>query len=615
MKLFKEFPPIATQEWEQKLIADLKGKDYQKTLVWKNDEGIDVKPYYRAENIEGFSVQDEQPGVFPYTRGNQEKGNNWYIRHDIEVTDFAAANKRVLDLVSKRGVNSIGFHIKTEWQPEDLKQLLKGIPDEVELNFQLACTFGSLFSALTQYAQSEGRSLKKMHVSEEKDPFQCSLRVGRVTKTREEHIQRLKLRFEEQIETFQDTRVLSVKANVYNSCGASIVQELALGLAHGVEYLDILTDGGVSAETFAKGIKFHFSVGTNFFMEIAKLRAARRLWAGILTSCGCPEEAAKMNIHCTTSTWNKTLYDPHVNMLRTQTEAMAAAIGGTGSLTVAPFNSHFSEPSALSERIAVNQQLLLKEESSFDKVADPSAGSYYVEMLTEAIAQKAWEFFLQIQEEGGFLSALKKEFIQKQINQVKEKRDRDIAFRKQSLLGTNQFPNLDEKLSFELSEELLIPANEQKEDAEFESLKPYRGAMAFEALRYRTEKSRKEPKVFMLTFGHSTMRSARSQFATNFFAIAGFKTIDNNGFATPEEGAEAALQAGANITVLCSSDEEYLPAVKSIAATLHSKTIVAIAGYPKADMEAIQQEGVKHFIHVKSNVLEELKNFQKILGC
>jgi methylmalonyl-CoA mutase len=411
-------------------------------------------------------------------------------------------------------------------------------------------------------------------------------------------------------------RVIGVHGKIFANSGSSIVQELAFSLAQGAEYLTQFTELGVNIDDVAKTIKFNFGIGNNYFMEIAKLRAARLLWAQIVKAYNPASDcAAKLIAHCETSRYNKTIYDPHVNMLRTQTEAMSAALGGAHSITVLPFNAIYEEPSNLSERVARNQQILLKEESYLDKVSDPAAGSYYIENLTASIVEQAWKLFLTIQEKGGFIAAFREGFIQKEIKDMAAKRDLNIALRRENLLGTNQFPNFNEKITAEFDGSLFESIDLTEEDAEVETLKPYRAAQAFEALRYTTDvysKTNNRPVVFMLTIGNLAMRKARSQFSCNFFAVAGFIVIDNNGFDTVEEGVTAAKDAGADIIVLCSSDEEYAELAPK-AADLLEDEILVIAGAPACQKE-LEEKGITNFISMKSNILVELKVYQTKLG-
>jgi methylmalonyl-CoA mutase len=348
-------------------------------------------------------------------------------------------------------------------------------------------------------------------------------------------------------------------------------------------------------------------------MEIAKFRAARLLWAQIVKQyepkCDC---ACKMIINASTSTYNQTLFDSYVNLLRSQTEAMSAALGGVHSMVVTPFDAPYEKATDFSERIARNQQLLIKEESHFDRIVDPSAGSYYIEHLTDALAQEAWKIFLKIEDEGGFLEAVKKGIVQDDINATNVKRHGDAAKRKEFLLGTNQFPNFTEKSEGKRAQGTACCCHDDGCEPTFKKLETTRLAADFEDLRIHTEET-KVPIAFMLTIGNLAMRQARAQFSCNFLACAGYKVIDNLGFKTVEEGVDAALKANADIVVICSSDDEYaeyaIPAFKY----LNGRAMFVVAGAP-ACMDDLKAAGIENFIHVRCNVLDTLKEYNQKLG-
>lgn len=635
IKLFTEFPPVSTEAWEAQIVTDLKGKDYDKTLVWKTNEGFNVRPYYRAENIEGLNITENLPGQFPYVRGKQVKGNQWLVRQDITVTDYKAANTKALEILNK-GVNSLGFVFENcvEISVSDLKVLLNDICLEAaEVNFEMACKKGALLKSLAAYVKEEKYDAEKVRFSVNHDPIGRFTLRGKFCSNETEVFAKAK----ENIETvngFCNTRVIGVNGKNFNNAGSSIVQELGFSLAIGAEYLTKLTEAGLDAGQVAPKIRFNFGVGSNYFMELAKLRAARLLWANIVKAyapkCFCDKDckcegdckddiclcACAMNIHCETSTWNKTIYDPYVNMLRTQTEAMSAILGGTDSLTVLPFDVVYEQPTEFAERIARNQQALLKEEAHFDKIADPASGSYYIETLTTSIAEQAWKLFLDVQEKGGFIAAFRAGFVQAQVKEMADKRRKAVATRRENLLGVNQFPNFNEKLDTELCDCLFKVEDQTAEGAEVETLKTFRGAQQFEAIRYATDKfakSNKRPKAYMLTIGNLAMRKARAQFACNFFAVAGYEVVDNNGFETAEEGVKAALEAKADIVVICSSDDEYAELAPAAFKALNGKAIFVVAGAP-ACTEELKAVGIENFINVKTNLLEALASYnQKVL--
>lgn len=613
-KLFADFAPVTTDEWEAKINADLKGKDYERALVWKTWEGFNVRPYYRQENLESLNYLDTLPGEFPYVRGNKKTGNDWLIRQNIFISDFKSANKKALEILGK-GVNSIGFYFNDceNMTKEDLGVLLKDIClESAEINLVCPDDSSNCAQLFAEYV-AEGKWVNNnVTASASIDPIGTYVLKGKFEKDAFTKLQAVV----EKAKILPKFRVIGVHGKFFANSGSSIVQELAFSLAQGAEYLTQLTELGMNADDAAKSIKFNFGIGNNYFMEIAKLRAARLLWAQIVKAYG-PENdcSAKLIAHSETNRYNLTIYDPHVNMLRTQTEAMSAALGGAHSITVLPFNAIYETPTEFSERIARNQQILLKEESYLDKVSDPAAGSYYIENLTDSLVKQAWSLFLTIQEKGGFLAAFAEGFIQKEIKAMATKRDLNIALRRENLLGTNQFPNFTEKITAEFDGSIFEPVDLTVKDAEVETLKPYRGAQAFEALRYSTDvfsKTNKRPVAFMLTIGNLTFRKARAQFSCNFFAVAGFTVIDNNGFNTIDEGVAAAKAANADIVVLCSSDEEYAELAQKAAELLENEILV-VAGAPACQAE-LEARGIKNFISVKSNILEELEAYQENLG-
>jgi methylmalonyl-CoA mutase len=300
-------------------------------------------------------------------------------------------------------------------------------------------------------------------------------------------------------------------------------------------------------------------------------------------------------------------------MLRGTTESMSATIAGIDSLTVTPFNNAFEKATDFSDRIARNTQILLKEESYFDKIVDPAGGSYYIEILTNSIAEHAWKLFQEIESKGGYIEAFKAGFIQGKVNETANKRNLNIASRREILLGTNQYPNALEKADAKITAEAITFKTSKRTDAIAEPIKPYRGAEQLELLRLKTDKAKVTPVVFLLAIGDLTMRKARAGFASGFFACAGFKVIDNLGFNTVDEGVKAALDQKASIVVVCSSDDEYPVVATAVFEKLNGKAITVVAGYP-ASVEELKSKGIKHFIHMKSNLIETLQGFQKELG-
>ncbi|MEI6695417.1 MAG: methylmalonyl-CoA mutase family protein [Bacteroidota bacterium] len=618
-KLFSEFPPVTTPEWEAVIHADLKGADYEKKLVWETLEGIKVKPYYRAEDLENLSFLKANPGEAPYVRGNKTQNNSWDIRQDIDTKDIGKANAVALDAV-KRGATSIGFKVKEVKTANDMATLLNGIDvTKVKINFISSRSYPLSLDLFLGFLKANNVDTQKVWGSINFDPFSYLLLHGDYYTTFENNLVEAEYLLHLCEKSLPNFKVITVNGHFFHNAGASLVQELAFTLASANEYLYKLISKGNNIDKLCPNFIFSFAIGSNYFMEIAKIRAARLLWAKIVEQYHpIQQESMQVFVHNTTSIWNKTVYDPYVNMLRTTTEAMSAAIGGADSITILPFDEIFKETDDFSSRIARNQQIILKEESYLDKIIDPSAGSYYIENLTNAIAAFAWDLFRKIESMGGFAEAVKTEFIQTEIEKTAQIRDMELSSRKTTLLGTNQYPNLTETMFDKIQE---IEVETKIKPSKYRKLQIYRAAEAFEEIRLATEiyvnDGMKKPIVFLLAYGNLAMRKARATFATNFLGCAGYEIIDSNGFSTAVEGAKAALEAKADIVVLCSSDEEYpeiVPVIATVLKSANANINITIAGYPKEHIADLKAMGVDQFIHVKSDVISTLKAYHEFLG-
>ncbi len=607
-KLFDQFPATTYDEWRAKVEADLKGADFDKKLVWRTNEGFNVQPVYRREDIKDLQTTNSLPGEYPYVRGTRTD-NDWLTRQEIVAESAEEANSIALDVLNK-GVTSLGFCVK-EATADEVATLLKDIHvPSVEVNFTCCPNKAqALAEVLVKFLQEKGWA-DDFRGSIDYNPLRKALRHGAGNVSDEVVAQAKKL--VETVAPVKGLRVLSVDSNVLSNAGAYIFQELGYALAWGADWMTLLTDAGLDATEVARRIKFNMGVSSNFFMEIAKFRAARMLWAEIVRqynpSCPCAE---KMMCHAVTSRFNQTIYDAYVNLLRSQTEAFSAAVAGVDSMTVTPFDVAYKKPDEFSERIARNQQFLLKEESHMDKVIDPAGGSYYVETLTVSIAQQAWKLFLDVEENGSFFKQVNEGLVQKAVNASCEKRHTDVARRKEILLGTNQYPNINE-IAHDKIESTACGCGCGCDHEDNGGLLMKRAATDFEALRLQTEAWPVRPKVFMLTIGNLAMRLARAQFSSNFFGCAGYQIIDNNGFKTVEEGIDAALAQDANVIVLCSSDDEYAEYAPAAFKYLNGRAEFVVAGAP-ACMDDLKAQGINDFVHVRVNVLDTLRDFNKRL--
>ena len=608
-KLFTEFPPVPTEKWEEVITADLKGADYERKLVWKTGEGFNVRPYYRAENLEGIKFLGSQAGEFPYVRGTHAH-NRWRVHQTVSVVCPKEANAEALKILNA-GVDSLGFCIASaDFSAADLDTLLKDICiPAVEITFCGEKT-AHVAELVLAKVEKEGIAKEDVRIAFCIDPLVKGLssKGDFCSPNGEKCIARI-VELIHKTKEYKHVRIVTVAGQTFGNSGSTIVEELAFTLSAGHDYLVRLMDAGLDVDAAARKLRFSFSVSSNYFMEIAKFRAARMLWANIVKGYGPAKNCAcKMHIHAETSRWNQTVYDPYVNMLRGTTEAMSATIAGVHSLEVMPFDASFENPTEFSKRIARNVELLLKNESHFDQVVDPAGGSYYVENLTQSIAAEAWKLFLEIEQKGGYTEAYKAGLIVERIKASAAAKDKNIATRRQTLLGANQYPNFTEVAGKEITAESVT-----RKQAEGNVLVPYRGAMAFEEMRLQVDRSGKEPKAFMLTCGNLGMARARSQFSCNFFACAGIKVIDNTYFKSIEEGAKAALESKAQIVVVCASDDDYAEAAPKVKELLGGKAILVVAGAPACAPE-LEAQGITNFINVKSNVLETLKFYLKEMG-
>jgi methylmalonyl-CoA mutase len=607
-KLFEMFPPVSTEEWRAKVEVDLKGVPFEKKLVWRTNEGFNVNPMYRREDIADLKTTNSLPGEYPFVRGTRAD-NDWLVRQEITADCPAEANAKAKDVLTK-GITSLGFHLN-EVSAANLATLLDGI-DITKIEINLSCCMRhalELTTLLVDYVKAHGAA-DTFRGSVKFNPWKRDLQHGEHAPICPTETGKALVLAAADV---KGLRVLTVDSAMLTNAGAYIFQELGYALTWGAEWLTLLTDAGLTVDQVAQRIKFDMGVSTNYFMELAKFRAGRMLWAQIVKQyepkCDC---SCKMLVHAETSRFNQTIFDAHVNLLRSQTEAMSAALAGVDSITVTPFDTPYQTPDDFSERIARNQQFLLKEESHLDKVVDPAGGSYYVETLTNSIAAEAWKLFLAMEAEGGFGKAVAEGKVQAAVNESNAKRHADMARRKEILLGTNQYPNINEMAADKIKLNSGACSCGCKPAASANALNTARQASDFEALRLETEAAQNRPKVFMLTIGNLAMRLARSQFSGNFFGCAGYEIIDNNGFKTVQEGIDAAIAKQADVVVLCSSDDEYAEYAPEAFKALNGRAEFVVAGNP-ACTEELQAQGIEHFIHVRSNVLDTLRTFNSKL--
>ncbi|MCB9008300.1 MAG: acyl-CoA mutase large subunit family protein, partial [Ardenticatenaceae bacterium] len=417
---------------------------------------------------------------------------------------------------------------------------------------------------------------------------------------------------------------IAVDTAVYHNGGANAVQELAFALAVGVHHIRQLQTRNLEIDQIASQMRFVFALGGDFFMEIAKLRAARQLWAQVVAAFGGEAAAQKMKIHAETGAANKSRLDPYVNMLRTTTEAFAAAVAGVDSLLTAPFNQPFAdEPDEFARRTARNQQLILQEEANLTQLIDPAGGSYYAEWLTDQLAQRAWALFQEIEGQGGMVAALQAGLPQKWVSETAVSRQTNLAKRIQVLVGVNQYADVGEQLPVNSIQYSV--SSEQSPVSSLQSpispIKPIRLSEPFEQLRNWAEtyaaNHGKRPQIFLANMGPLRQHKARADFTRGFFEVGGFALIDEGGFAEVETAVTAATKSGAKAVVICSTDETYPDIVPPLIQGIKAQqpdAVVILAGYPKDQIEAHKAAGIDAFIHLGADCLAINQWLQKEIG-
>jgi len=609
-KLFDMFLPVSRDEWQNKIECDLKGREYN-SLIWKTTENIIVQPFYCPEDINKDDHSSEFPGNYPFRRGNKRNGNFWEIRQDF-VTGNIQESVRKATTALKGGVDALGF-ISTDnggFKDTELAALLH-IPGITAKGINLVIGDNPLQTLKTLISEAG----TQVNGSISYDVLERFAFSDSLTSSPEDGIGKLADMLQYAGESLPGFRLININGRSFVNAGASVIQELAYSLSLTVEYFSRLLERGLPADYLFKNLQLNAGVGSNYFFEIAKLRAARVLWANLASAYSIKSNEVKpLYVNSITGRWNKTVYDPAVNLLRLTSEAMSAVLGGCDSLVVEPFDICYKLPDDFSERLARNIQIIIREEAYLGEVTDPAAGSYYIENITDAICENAWKLFLEIESKGGFLAAFKEGFIQSDISKTVNKKKEMISSGKDILVGTNKYTsyldNAIERFDESYVETLHSGMNNNPHTINME-----RASWQFEKLRMAIEKHPGDrPKVFLLTTGDVIMRRARADFAANFFGSAGYKVIDNAGFSDPMAGLKAAHEANADIIVVCSSDDDYALVVPSVQSALtDNKPLLVVAGKPPC-AEILQQNGEVYFISIRTDMVKSLNSFSHMLG-
>ncbi|WP_310598619.1 methylmalonyl-CoA mutase family protein [Desulfobulbus sp.] len=703
LDILNDFPANTHADWLAAVEKELKGKPFDKTLVKKTYEGIDIQPMYFMHDLDGLPQVDSQPGETPYMRGTAASGNRvnaWNIAQEITLADPEEFNRAAqYDLT--RGQNSLNIVFdRATLSGQDPDQApaemvgkgglsLATLRDAgialtgIDLTAQpcritcgvLGIAPASLVAALVE---EQGKPLADLQGSLVVDPLGTLAVEGRLSCSLPAAYDRMAQLTHWAMDHAPKLRTITVGTDCYRNSGGNAVQDIAFALATGVVYIRALLERGLGIDDIATRMSFEFAIGNDFFMEIAKFRAARFTWSQVVESFGGDAEAQKMVIHARTATWNKTEVDPWVNMLRVSTEAFSGIAGGVDSMHVSPFDEIFRTPNEFSRRIARNVHIVLKEEGHFDKVVDPAGGCWYVEKITAQLAEKAWKLFQDVEAVGGMATALEQGVPQDSVAQTAAQREKNVATRTDRLVGTNMYPNLLEKRQlaepfdhqgFKEKRSRAVKAHASSVDGQacaaalaaineccstldskvvtraikavrmgatlgmvtsalqvetkeivVKPLNIHRAAEPFEKIRRATEahtaRTGVTPKLFLANMGPIPQHKARADFSTAFFNVGAFETIGNNGFATVDEAARAALDSGAKAVVICSTDATYPDIVPSLAQQIKAGDpgmMVILAGFPKEHVEAFKAAGVDEFLHVRVNALDLLTKLQQHL--
>jgi methylmalonyl-CoA mutase len=615
--LFAEFPASTPADWRKAAEEFLAGAPFEKKLITRTPEGIDLQPIYTQEDT--ARLAEMWPGLPPYVRGSDALGSRvdgWHICQEPGDSDPTAFNTALLhDL--QRGQNAVSVPSRLAGK---LETVLRGVDlTAVPVFIRAGAAASPVVNTLVDLAKRRGHAATALKGAVLADPLGELVSVGTLL-VGLDHVYDDMARVVRDLKTNKlELRTIGVNAGAWAEGGANAVQELAFGLATGVEYLRVLNQRGLSADETAPRFLFTFALGSNLFMEIAKLRAARLLWARAVGAAGGEADAQRLVCHGRTTRWNKTVLDPHVNLLRTTTEAFAGIVGGCAGLQVGTFDECIRTPDDFSRRLARNIQIILAEECQLGRVVDPAGGSWYVETLTHQLAEKAWALFQDVERHGGHAAALGEGYPQTLVEKTAAERLAATAARRDGIIGTNLYPNLKEKPPT-LATASVSPAAGAPG---IKRLVPRRRAEAFEALRNRTEaclaKTGSRPKVFLAGFGPRKQHAARAEFSAGFFAAGGFESVSGKGFDTPEAATQAALASGAPVVVLCSTDETYPTLVPACAQALKAGAkppIVVLAGMPATPelQQQFKDAGVDEFIHVRANCEKVLAGFLTQIG-
>ncbi len=604
----------ARAKWLRSAEAELKGAPFEKKLLTRTFEGVTVRPLYTRADMAGRS----DLGAL----GLRPTGGGWEVAQEIAADSAEEFNRRLReDLMAGQDAVVLPAAWIVELETALAGVDLSAVPVHVNAGWSAAET-GPRYLAFAGRGGVAGVGLRGSVTA---DPLAAWVAAGGLPVAYAAALDELATWTRRAAFEAPALRTISVDARVWAEAGGSAAHELAGALAAVTEYLRALRERGVELEKSVPSLLVSFSAGPQFLMETAKFRAWRPLLARVVVALGGDAAwARRAGMRAATARWNLTRLDPHVNMLRVTTEALAAVMGGVDALHIAPFDSVTGTGSgeAFSRRIARNVHALLAGEFGLDGPTDPAGGSWCIESLTDELARKAWEIFRGYEALGGLAAALRSGAPQKLVAAAALEKAQAVGSRRMGLVGTNLFPNLRETPLRAAAYTNTAEEGGMKE--KITRLRSFRVAEGFEALRDAcavfAERTGARPKVFLAKMGPVAQHKARADFAATVFAPGGFEVLAKASFATASEAARAAVDSGAQVVVLCSGDETYPELVPAFAQALRaagSTQTLVLAGLPAEETlrAAYAVTGVELFIHLRASVEETLANLLKKIGA
>ncbi len=590
-KLNTDFPQANYTLWLEQLKKDLKTDDLSKILS-SRVESLEV------QNLGSSEANSESLFVGHLRRPHHPEfafANDWEKGVILATDDLLVANKSALQHL-EQGASALCFEGIGISNQEELILTLRGVlPEAVSLHFD--CGEGSpalLFMLADEFAR---RPLKRdlLTGSVTFDIPGQLLRTGAFFHDQHTDFSVLNSMIDQGKAALPRFKFVVHDARIYAESGASVVQELAFSLAAFAEYAENLYRGE-NPEAVLEAAQIRLSIGSDYFLQLAKFRAMRLLWAMLLEAYKLDATKLPLEIEAITTLRNKTIADPYTNLIRATTESMAAVMAGVDRLFVLPHDVLYAQNTANSRRLALNIQHLLQEESRLDKVLDPASGSWYIDGLTRQLVEQSWALFCRVQELGGFFSAVRTGFMQEEIRKSAGELRKMVMSRKRPIVGTSVFAEAHKNLP----EALPQTRDPLSKIPEVKQLEPWREAEAFERLRRHLHRHFGK-KAFLVCFGEASKSAARAGFAADFLALAGIVSVRGNRNVNPEDQLQSRDALNAGLIVLCAGDDDYLPLVEELFPKARPDAPVWVAGKP-ADEPRLKALGIQQFIFIGCNV-------------